>query len=245
MRTKSNFGSEEEVKQFVLEKTYEAIVRYLNRDRDKHKPSNDIIYVTELAKDCPRSVFFGRVFGNYFLQLKDIVMLCLGELVHSVPILENGHEVEIEWEGIRGRIDEYDEELGIMIEKKTTRKLPSSPYPHHVKQLQIYAFMLSKLGKPLRYMFLWYFDLTNPDDPVRVFRVEPQFGLSMEQELLTRRDALVFALKSGRIPPRHIGWFCRYCKYAHMCFMSDDDIQRLVGVAKQTNFGYLLYGEYE
>jgi len=241
---KSDLGNEE-VREYVLEKTYEAFVRFLNRDRNQHRPEPNKIYVTELAKECPRSVMFGRVFGDYFLQLKDLVVLMLGELIHSVPILESGHEVEIEWEGIRGRIDEYDEEKGILIEKKTTRKLPSSPYPHHVKQLQIYMFMLTKLEKPVRHMFLWYFDLTNPDDPVRVFRVEPQISLNFEQELLMKRDALIFALKSGKIPPRKITWYCRYCKYAHLCFMPESDIQKLVELARKTNFGTLLYGEYE
>lgn len=234
---------EGDLTEWLKEKTYEAFVEELEKGWEEHVPSEDRISVTELVAECPRFVFFNRIFGPYFERPRNIVSLLLGKKLHEVSILGKEMEMKLEWNGIVGVIDEYDPENGIVLEKKFVQRTPKEPYEHHVRQLEYYKLLLAKNGKPYSYFILWYFSFEDREDPVRIFLIPTRPLDVLENEVTVKKEALSFALKAGKIPQRKIGWLCKYCNFSKLCFLPRDQLMQIVSVAKQSKIGKARYLE--
>jgi CRISPR/Cas system-associated exonuclease Cas4 (RecB family) len=144
------------------------------------------------------------------------------------------HEFEVEWRGIRGHIDEYDDELGYLIEKKTVKELPRTPYEAHVKQVLYYMVLLRENGYKVNKAEILYIARDGVENFVvdlAPYYVETKGSLSeydkLRLEMLDKAERLKKFLKDKVLPPREIGWFCDYCDYRNYCFLYGDYIEEM------------------
>ena len=125
------------------------VYRELEEDRDG-------IHVSDLVtlNICPRLFWFDK---NQPLppDVDHALKLWQGKKLHEI-VLGDLHEYEIEYEGIKGRIDDYISDLGILIDKKFVGYLPKDDkdvekyYDHYILQLKLYSYMLPCSAIPLK-----------------------------------------------------------------------------------------------
>jgi len=191
---------------------YKAIFVELNSE------PREGIHVTHICYECLRRAYFTITRGEV-TDLEGALRMWIGKKLHETPLTENGHEMDIEAFGVRGRIDEYGRFNGkwVVIDKKTCREIPSQPRPHHITQLEYYRAMLHEHGQPVDYGVILYINVDN----VRVKPYVIEFTRDVEEvkrEMKERRERLEKALKTGVLPPRNVSWLCRYCPWCNLCF---------------------------
>jgi len=239
----SKLLNEKEVLDWLKERSFESFMNELMKDVEEHEPSEDKVTVTELSMECPRAIFFSRIFGEYFARTRNIISLVIGKKLHEISILGKEMEVKVEWNGIVGRIDEYDPTNAIILEKKFVQRTPREPYEHHVKQISYYKLLAIKNNMPVNYTILWYFCFDDLEDPVKVFVVKTPPLDVIEREAIFKREAIVFALKNKKIPARKLGWFCKFCNYSMLCFMDKKYLEKYVSIAAKSGFGKAIFME--
>lgn len=204
------------VEEFVFEKFYSALVREDLEEQEKHVPEPDKVSVTEIVYACPRYSYLLRKYGQEQSDMRSVIRTWIGRKLHETQILEY-HELELEWENIRGIVDEY--EGGIAIEKKTIMKAPRSPLEHHIRQCEYYRVLLEENGYPVIGFAILYIPLVQFDD-IYVYDVTDKLRDidTVKQEMIERRDKLLQAIQADQLPPRHTTWLCRYCNNFYRCF---------------------------
>lgn len=217
----------------------------MEKDRHLHTPDSNKFHVTELVFNCPRQIFLRRVVGDFFISYPSIFRLAIGRKMHEISILKE-HEKRIEWQGIVGTVDEY--ENGVLIEKKTTVHAPrNAPYGHHVTQAEYYKVLLEETGNPVLHGFILYFDVSNVDDPLTIFEVPFRLYDVIKSEMIRKRNELLKIFGSLNfeqkfvIPARKTSWLCKYCDYAYMCYMPIDKLQKIVDSARKAKMGTILF----
>jgi CRISPR/Cas system-associated exonuclease Cas4 (RecB family) len=200
--------------QEIQERITSAIVGYL--EEHPIKLGMDKVQVTEIASECLRRSYYMRVIGQMY-DSDSALRMFVGKAFHAVPILPE-HEVIVEWNNIVGMIDEYDAQMGILLEKKTHRGAVSKPYPYHVRQVEYYVTIMERVGKQVLFPYLAYFDVTT--GAVSVFKVELTRATDLVAiEMQDRAKTLLEALQKKTPPPREVGWMCSYCPYLRNCYM--------------------------
>jgi len=192
----------------IYERLYRAIARQESRPG---------IHVTDLVYDCLRRGYYRIKYGHGFFNLKTLLRFFIGRAVHDYPIL-SGHEVELELDGVKGSADDFDPEKGILFEKKHTAntRLPLTPYPWHVRQVEFYYMMLKKAGYDVKKCYVVYIDVVTPR--IKPIRVNPRSVEEIYEEFSTRRTLLEYYLKENRPPPRVVSNLCELCTFAIPCF---------------------------
>jgi len=196
----------------IIAKFYEAIYREGREER------REGIHVTSLAYPCLRKAYYDLKLEHENISLDSAFRMYVGKKVHETPLLSE-NEIELSYNGVKGRVDEYDGKTKFLLEKKTTRKIPSQPYPHHINQLEMYKVLLEKNGKPVEQAAIMYIQL-RPFD-VRVQPVELRPTEEVLKEMMDKKAKLEQALKHGFIPEREgieSDWACAYCPYPAQCF---------------------------
>lgn len=200
----------------VVEKFLLSIYKYLGNTEDDYRYK---IHVSDLIYDCTRRAYYNKIYPT-IVDIAGALRMSIGKAVHEIQ-MSPGHEMEIEFEGILGHIDEYWD--GIVVDKKTCRMIPREPYSHHVKQVEMYRAMLLERGYEVERLAILYIDVSKPE--IKAYSWEPQFDpLDVLDEMLTKKAVLLDALKSGIAPPRHVSWECNYCPYAWQCFKEVGDV---------------------
>ena len=154
--------------------------------------------------------------------LDTALVLWAGKKLHETGMDGCEHEVPVEMElgGVRvvGRIDELCDGGDLVVDKKSTRRLPSRPYEHHVYQVLLYALALTKMGRrrPRRGAIV-YIDVAGLDVAAYEFPITQSMLDAVEREATRRAQLLARALREGRPPPPSPGWLCRYCSYVRRC----------------------------
>lgn len=135
-----------------------------------------------------------------------------GNLIHkALPLTERRLALQPDGVILTGRIDYYDPETGLLIDYKTIASNPgklAAPFPHHVQQMHLYTYLLTRKGYPVNKLAIVY--LTMRD--VVMFDVAlPNLGV-VEEKALDR----VTKILAPEIPPPQPDedWECRYCVYA-------------------------------
>ncbi len=191
----------------VLEIIYRRKLEdFTNRLSELKNPT--IVYVSELVS-CSHKHVLRTVFPE--LQFKLEPASILGELVHGgleSILAENGYKIEISIEKevviedakyiIKGRMDAYNEEEGVVVEIKTARSSQGIPHPHHIMQLQIYMNIVKASRGLLIYI--------TPDRLV-------EFNVARQEIEI---DELLKQTIKDLVHPRW-SWECRYCPYAKLC----------------------------
>jgi len=192
------------------------IYEYLYRAvaRQESRPG---IHVTDLVYDCLRRGYYRIKYGHGFYDLKTLLRFFIGRAVHSFPILGK-HEVPVELDGVHGSVDDFDPERGILLEKKHTAytKLPITPYPWHVRQIEFYKIMLENAGYKVNECYAVYIDVVTPR--VKVIPVIPRDSEVIYDDFTTRRELLEYHLQEGYPPPRVITSMCELCTFSVPCF---------------------------
>lgn len=188
-----------------MERIYEKIAR-----NDTGRKAG--VHVSNLCYECMRKVFYNMSYGDYF-TIKTLLTFWFGKSIHLTQILKE-HEIAAEYNGIVGSVDEYED--GVILEKKTCSNIPKNPYPHHVKQLEYYVLLLSKMDKPVSEAHLLYIDLGKKE--LVTFKVRPRPLSIIEDEMVKKKNIVIKALSTGVLPERSIGWECEYCSFAALCF---------------------------
>jgi len=123
------------------------------------------IHVTDLT-GCMRKSYLQKTspVAQYPSQM---LMMKMGTLVHSMLEHEGPDftsEIPIEAEGIVGTADLFYIKTGKVVDFKTTRWLnPSNlPYGNHALQINIYSYLLKKMGYKVKSLWIQYIDLSGP-----------------------------------------------------------------------------------
>ena len=202
---------------------YEKIAESLHRTSSGRKKE---VHISNIKASCKRNQVLRTLLGFPLMRQKSTVKVWIGNRVHDFPILEK-HELRLEWEGIIGTVDEYED--GILIDKKTCRKIPKRPYPDHVIQVEYYSILLMESGHPVMEVGICYIDVN--DCVIEVLPVDLKRDIqTVKEEMLEARDELLENLENKTLPEREWNWLCEdYCELFQICFLSDDVLLALLG----------------
>jgi len=181
------------------------------RKRMEERGENEL-YATELVL-CPLKPRFFKMYRELALAHSFSPIALLGEFAHMglervlQEILgEDSVRVEVEYERgvevdgrsyvVKGRVDAIVGDT--VLEIKTSRSDASIPYQHHIQQLRIYLWLISK-------GLLLY---VTPERLVEFPVTDP----ASDEEVIDAIRSIV----SGEPAPRY-PWECQYCPYAQLC----------------------------
>lgn len=194
------------VEEIVIEKLLQSINRStVSREGE--------IHVSSLCYPCIRRSFYIIRHGQDFFNTKTLLTFWIGRELHKTPIL-SGNEISLEWEGIKGTCDEF--ENGLLIEKKTCTQIPNYPSSQHITQAEYYSVLLKHAKKPVSKACILYIDIMNKR--LKAFPVKLRSTQLVEQEMLNKKLALEESIKTSQPPPRKISWLCDHCTFASECF---------------------------
>jgi len=194
-------------------KKEELETKFLEGLFEEHTPSG-MISVSKLIYPCLRKPFYETQHGQFF-DINTAYTFWLGKAIHNMSFLGED-EIEVKWNGIIGRIDEYDRKTGTLVEKKTCKSLPRSINPHHKTQIEYYYALCVR--NKIKVESLWMLYLEKGYSAHKFMEVKPRAVSVIEKEMVERKEILEKALKTKEPPERHIDWLCGYCPFAPLCF---------------------------
>lgn len=83
----------------------------------------------------------------------------MGTGFHALPHFRNKnpiYELYLEHEGVTGHIDVYFPDYSVLLDIKTTSRLPKDPRPHNVTQVAGYYAGNNLIGNKTEQVFIWY-----------------------------------------------------------------------------------------
>ncbi len=184
--------------------------------------TNDVIHVSEIA-GCLRKAYYTRT-----TPLKPseaaLIIMSFGNGLHSQLqeyLTSKGwvSEVEVSWSfkyfRLVGHIDLYHPENDIVLELKTTSKIPEKPYPNHVMQLNSYLAMNKSRKGYLIYI--------SRNGEVEVF--PHRFDKELWKTTIKRAFHYYFSLQKKHIPKPEPSPLCTYCPFKWKCYKERGDKQ--------------------
>lgn len=209
-----------------------AVLEDMDEDR------GDSVHVTEIVYDCLRKPYYDRLLKEKLASIDDdispkglsedtILTFWIGKKLHEMPISNFtvgdvlAHELPVGLEDydVVGSIDEIVELEGniIIVDKKTTRRPVSSPYSHHIKQVEMYSVLLNETyGIRANMGAIIYIDVSNKKVQVYTFRLGHNYD-SVLREIKTKAMALKRAIEKKELPPANVSWLCNYCAWFERC----------------------------
>lgn len=194
---------------------YKAVFAELRRGERKG------IHITHIVYDCLRRAYYSLTRSEAF-DLNSGLRMWVGKKLHETKILKE-HELKLEWNGIAGSVDEYGD--GVLLEKKTTRNIPTYPYPHHVRQLEYYRVLLEENGRKVDKGVILYIDVNTPQCKEFIINFR-RSAEEVKREMMMKKRALEMTMRDKILPQRNISWLCRYCSFCSYCFTEDGKDKR-------------------
>jgi hypothetical protein len=197
-------------------------------NRDEAARRRDELHLTDLTAECMRQVWFEK-HDPLPEDPDNLLRMWQGTMMHQMPLLEE-HELVLEFEGVKTKIDEYSN--GLLIEKKFVTFVPKTLdelkkyYSHYVKQVEYEALMLTANGKDVKKAYLLFVCRGEPEQgryPVAAFEIPldiDNIALRFAEDV----EAYKVMLSSEQPPeiPQIYSPFdypCnKYCKYRARCF---------------------------
>lgn len=189
------------------------------RERARQYRPN-VIHVSEVT-GCLRRAWYERRYGLAEAHPRFIVY-AIGNGVHEALqdyLARRGWQAEVELsvrvQGFKlaGHADLYDPERNIVVELKTTSRLPERPYSSHLHQLNAYLYMLrTRVG------YVVYIQKRDGLVAVHRHRWDPQLW----RHVVERAKQLHKAIAEGRPPRPEPGPLCSYCPHNWRCYASRD-----------------------
>lgn len=197
----------------------ERVLKAINKEeRQLHG-----VHASALSYDCLRRAYYSQTMKEGYHDLKTLITFWIGRQLHKTPILKH-HEMTLKWvtkDGMKivGTPDDYED--GVVLDKKTCKKIPRSPNDHHKKQLEYYSVLLQNNGFECNEGHLVYIDIVEKN--IQPFKVRFRPKEVIEKELLAKAKILHDALKNKKPPERVPGWICSYCGFASICYKGDEN----------------------
>jgi len=199
------------------------------RDTEENKEELRGIQVTDICYDCMRRAYYQVLYrekgeeGYKGMRESDWLKVWIGKKLHETDFSDI-HELNVNAFGVHGRIDEIlvNNDAVVIVDKKTSRKIPAKPYEHHVKQVKYYALLLknSEVWEMLRgkkfYGAILYIDVAEGLSDVFVFPVNPEEAF-LEREIQKKVEILKRAFAEKKPPEAKSGWICDYCDFLYHC----------------------------
>jgi len=202
------------------------------------------IHVTSLVGNCLRKSYFSIIQQEKMhednlssnMNEDSLVVLWIGKKLHETPITNMkiridgkevlAHEVELNALGVVGSIDEIFA-VGdniIILDKKTTRKIPNKPYEHHKKQVGYYSVLLEEqYGIKATKGAIAYINVGAVSSvwdqriQVYVWDISEEERKKFREELEKKVTVISYALEHDKIPPATPSWECNVCPYFQKC----------------------------
>ena len=224
-----------------------ALLKALYGDDQKEDRRKEI-HVTDLT-GCLRKAYLDKT-APAAERPHEMLTRWMGSAVHAYAEGSDDwieSELSIAAEGITGKADIVYKD-GKVVDFKTTRWLyvGKLPYGSHALQVNIYAWLLRKMGREIKQLQIQYVDMSGPTKcrkcrvPVRFVGgelkcpacLQPVKGAHLgaylvdaplmsdaeiERLIVERRGKLERALVSGDAPDREPGYLCAYCSHYQEC----------------------------
>jgi CRISPR/Cas system-associated exonuclease Cas4 (RecB family) len=203
---------------------------YIYRLYQEEEDRRNELHVTDLTDICPRRVWYEKK-SPWPEGVEAIFRMAEGRQLHKIKLLAQS-ELEVEYRGVKGKIDEY--ESGVIIEKKYVDFVPNTLaevqkyYSRYIEQVSFYAYMLIQNGYEFKQAFLLFVKRGEQDErgrrPLRVFEVTNLINLDrIEAEFKARKEFIEEILRADQppeIPPTFsaFDYPCSYCKYSSRCY---------------------------
>jgi len=178
-------------------------------ERLKELSDESVIYVADLVS-CPQKRSLRLLYPE--LSFKFEPHAVLGDAAHAglqQLLAQSGFEVEKEVEDVvevsgraykvKGRVDAYSKERGLVVEIKTGRSGEGLPREHHLLQVKAYMAMLGARKGLLVYL---------TSEKLAEFEVELDEGFDL--------GGLVEEHVRKKAVPKW-PWECKYCPYSRLC----------------------------
>jgi hypothetical protein len=196
-----------------------------NREESEKRRSE--LHLTDLTSECMRRVWYDK-HDPLPDEPENLLRMWQGEMLHQMPLLKE-HELELEFEGVKTRVDEYED--GILVEKKFVGFIPKTQdelkkyYSHYIKQVEYEALILTANGREVRRAFLLFACRGEPEQgrpPVIAYEVPVDLN-SIAARFAEEVEAYRLMLQSQSPPevPRSFSPFeypCTYCNYRSRCY---------------------------
>jgi len=228
--------------------TPEKIIKFLERKNGVKKAFNSKKYsVTELIK-CPRETFYKKQKIPTEELVDDSIggMWCSvrGQFLHQMTQAYTWNELECEHSVILsdgnvstivGRLDMYDEKTKTVLDLKTSNNVRWKSKKgillksEHIKQLQIYHTMFSKII-PIENLNLVYADMTD----IITYKIPVK---DRTKWIVNRIEEIQFSIENGLVPKGEVNGKCRFCKYQTRCSKENFGLTRKpLSIPKKMNF---------
>lgn len=183
---------------------------------DEHTPSG-MISVSSLIYDCLRKPYYEKTIGQFY-DKGTLITFWVGKQIHNSQLLSE-NELEVKYEGIIGRIDDYDKKEGVLVDKKTCDMFPGKfgVNEHYKRQLEYYWWLLTHNKYPVKQLYLLFIKVSKPKG-IKAIEIFPRKLQTIEKEILEKKEILEGALKDKIAPPRKTSWLCGYCPFASICY---------------------------
>ena len=196
-------------------------------NRSEVEKRRNELHLTDLTAECMRQIWFEK-HDPLPDEPENLLRMWQGTMMHQMPLLKE-HELELEFEGVKTRIDEYGD--GILIEKKFVTFIPKTfdelkkYYSHYIKQVEFEALILTANDREVKKAYLLFVCRGEPETgryPVVAFEIPINI-----EEIASRFAETVEAYKivlSSENPPDMPRGFtpfdypCSHCKYRGRCF---------------------------
>lgn len=183
------------------------------------------IHVSDLL--FPRRAYFTKKHPEVKLTEREVGYFIAGrahhEVIEALAVSPEYHEQSVEWNGIRGCIDVYND---MPVEIKTTRAMKIrggrelvDEYPHYFEQIGMYCAM-ARCNRGWLLIFYLNARENNSNTPKLVaHEVRFEDLGAIRREMAERKRVLEEALikNDPGILPQCPGWMCRDCKYQEFC----------------------------
>jgi len=226
MPRKDDPNYERLIEMFVERRFQESLFGFMTKNNSLRNPG---VHVSDIVYPCARKAYYAHL-SPPNLDTEGAMRLWIGIKIHETPLTET-NELTLEWNGITGTVDEYED--GLLIDKKTTRNPPVyynrsrkehvvSLRDHHLTQLEYYKVLLEKNGYPVNEAGILYIDVND----AQVYFGRAKFTRTseeIEREMLSRAKTIELFLNERKLPPydNSIKWMCmKYCPYQQQCALN-------------------------
>jgi len=186
--------------------------RFLEAVARDDKPRKPGLHVSDLTPDCLRRSWYEKHLGA-FNSPSTLLSFWKGRKLHEIRLLKQS-ELELEWGGILGTIDQYED--GNLLDLKTTTNTPDRlPEPYR-RQIEYYRVLLERNGYPVQTAHVLFFNLV--DNQTKLFTLDSiRTQTDIEKEMLERKTIL----EQSEPPDRNVDdQYCKFCSYGCVCFAS-------------------------
>ena len=211
-----------------IEKLFLKVCKEYGEDENRRNE----LHLTDLTADCYRKVWYEKR-DPWPDDPEGILRMWEGRAMHECSKMLEHHELELELDGIKTRIDEYGD--GIIIEKKFVNFVPKDKnelkryYDHYILQVNFEALFLVENGYEFKQAFLLFSKRGEQEErgrrPLKVFDVTDLVDLEEAEKKFKEAKEYVYSILQQPEPPPINPQFsafdypCSYCKYRARCWI--------------------------